>query len=70
MLLANIVNKAGGNLEEFTIFQSTANRLRKKEVGDKAANIREDFLEKIGASGKEQILHFDTKCVIDFTGSL
>ena len=72
MLLANLINESNGNVSDFKLSQSTANRKRKSEVQKAASEIRNLFKEKISnlkqkGAEKSLVLHFDGKAITEFT---
>ena len=65
---SELINKSGGNLDDFVISHSSANRKRNSVVKEAADSVKETFKEKYLAGGKQFVVHFDTKCVEDYTG--
>ena len=68
MNLANLVNVSGANINDFVASVATAKRYRKKEAAESAEEVRQNFKQKLDEAGKEYVVHFDMKCVSDFTG--
>ena len=64
---SSLIVNAGGNLKDFKISQSTANRKQKSEITSTATSAKDAFKEKVNESDGGFILHFDTKSVEDLT---
>ena len=56
-------------MDEFIISKSTANRIRKKVVQEKAFDVREQFSLTLAAIGSGFVVHFDGKIIEDRTDS-
>ena len=67
MNIAEIIVKSGGNLKDFKISKSSANRYRNNEGARKAEEIKETFSERLEEIGRQFWVHFDGKLVQDLT---
>ena len=70
MTTADFIQKSGGDIKNFTLSKSQANRNRKKVVSKQADETKELFRNKLQSLGKTCILHFDGKSVVDYTNGV
>ena len=67
MNLADLINKSGGNVKDFILSYSTANRCRKVEVTKRAESVKSELKEKVNEIGRKFVIHFDGKSVLEYT---
>ena len=70
MNTAQTIVSSGGDLKDFVLSQSSANRARNKAVKTSSSEIKELLRSKLIEIGRQFVVHFDGKMLQDITNQV